>query len=78
MLTINDKLNYYPLEFVTMINKKIGRINDINFVIFDDPPFRSNLYNFLGIDIPDLYDNFEPLRGGIVDPRLGQTESILL
>jgi DNA-directed RNA polymerase II subunit RPB1 len=25
----------------------------------------------IGIDIPDLYDNLEPKRGGLIDPRLG-------
>lgn len=27
-----------------------------------------------GIDIPDLYDNLEPKRGGLIDPRLGTTD----
>lgn len=26
-------------------------------------------------DIPDLYDNMEPMRGGLIDPRIGQTDS---
>jgi DNA-directed RNA polymerase beta' subunit len=25
----------------------------------------------LGVDIPDLYDNMEPKRGGLIDPRMG-------
>lgn len=28
-----------------------------------------------GIEIPDLYDNLEPKRGGLIDPRLGTTDS---
>lgn len=29
----------------------------------------------VGIDIPDLYDNMEPKRGGLIDPRMGTTDS---
>jgi DNA-directed RNA polymerase II subunit RPB1 len=28
----------------------------------------------IGIDIPDLYDNMEPKRGGLIDPRMGTTD----
>lgn len=28
-----------------------------------------------GIEIPDLYDNLEPKRGGLIDPRLGTTDN---
>lgn len=30
-----------------------------------------------GIDIPDLYDNMEPKRGGLVDTRLGPTNNYI-
>jgi len=29
----------------------------------------------IGIDIPDLYDNMEPKRGGLIDTRMGTTDS---
>ena len=29
----------------------------------------------IGIDIPDLYDNMEPKRGGLIDTRLGTTDN---
>ena len=28
----------------------------------------------VGIDIPDLYDNMEPKRGGLIDTRMGTTD----
>jgi DNA-directed RNA polymerase II subunit RPB1 len=31
--------------------------------------------NSIGIDIPDLYDNMEPKRGGLIDTRLGTTDN---
>jgi len=33
--------------------------------------------NTIGIDIPDLYDNMEPKGGGLIDPRLGVTDSYI-
>ena len=33
--------------------------------------------NTVGIDIPDLYDNMEPKRGGLIDPRLGITDNYI-
>lgn len=33
--------------------------------------------NSLGIEIPDLYDNMEPKKGGLIDTRLGITSSSL-
>ena len=29
----------------------------------------------IGIDIPDLYDNMEPKRGGLIDTRMGTTDN---
>src|SRR3989304_6520475 len=29
----------------------------------------------VGIDIADLYDNMEPKRGGLIDTRMGTTDS---
>ena len=29
----------------------------------------------IGIDVPDLYENLEPKRGGLIDPRLGPSDS---
>ncbi|CAH6421787.1 DNA-directed RNA polymerase subunit RPB1 [uncultured virus] len=31
----------------------------------------------LGIDIPDLYDNMEPKRGGLIDTRMGSTDNYI-
>ena len=31
----------------------------------------------IGIDIPDLYDNMEPKRGGLIDPRMGTTDNYI-
>ncbi len=31
--------------------------------------------NSIGIDIPDLYDNTEPKKGGLIDTRMGVTDN---
>jgi DNA-directed RNA polymerase II subunit RPB1 len=31
----------------------------------------------VGIDIPDLYENMEPKRGGLIDTRMGVTDNHL-
>ena len=49
------------IEFAVLSNKEVGRISAI-----DDP---------IGINIPDLYDNMEPKRGGLVDPHMGPGRS---
>lgn len=33
--------------------------------------------NSVGINIPDLYDNMVPKRGGLIDPRLGTTDHFI-
>lgn len=46
------------VEFSILGNEEIKRISALR----DDPN---------GIDIPELYDNADPKRGGLIDPRLG-------
>ena len=57
---------------------KIKQIDHIDFAIFGNEEIRSNSAlgrDSAGIDIPDLYDNMEPKRNGLIDPRLGVTDN---
>ena len=55
----------------------LGEIESISFSIFGNSDIKK--YTCLtdhnnGISIPDLYDNMEPNRGGLIDSRLGTTD----
>lgn len=55
-------------------NDRIKPIDKIEFSVFgNDEVKRSSALgkDTSGIDIPDLYDNMEPKRGGLIDTRLG-------
>lgn len=51
----------------------IRSIKKIEFCVWpnDVIPNRSVLKDTLGIEIADFYDNIEPKRGGLIDPRMG-------
>ena len=58
-------------------NDKINHINSIQFAIFgnDEIKFNSSVNkDEHGINLPESYDNMEPKKGGLVDPRLGVTD----
>lgn len=50
------------IEFNILGNEEIKRISALG-------------KNSIGIDNPDLYDNMEPKRGGLIDTRMGTTDS---
>jgi DNA-directed RNA polymerase beta' subunit len=56
---------------------KIRPIESIEFSVLSNEEIKemSTLdKNTVGIDIPDLYDNMEPKKGGLIDTRLGTTD----
>jgi DNA-directed RNA polymerase II subunit RPB1 len=53
---------------------KIKTIERIDFTVFGNDEIKRGSAlgkDSIGIDIPDLYDNMEPKRGGLIDTRLG-------
>jgi len=54
-------------------NESVRQIDRIEFDIWGNGPIKkaSALGDTAGIDIPDLYDNSEPKKGGLIDSRLG-------
>lgn len=50
-----------------------NQIESIDFDIWGNQPIKrsSVLGKGNGVEIPDLYDNGEPKKGGLIDPRLG-------
>jgi DNA-directed RNA polymerase II subunit RPB1 len=59
-------------------DEEIRPIDKIEFSIWDNADIKKISAlgkNTVGIDIPDLYDNMEPKRGGLIDTRLGVTDS---
>jgi DNA-directed RNA polymerase II subunit RPB1 len=57
---------------------EIRPIDEIEFNILGNDEIRKISAlgkDYIGIDIPDLYDNMEPKRGGLIDTRLGTTDS---
>lgn len=63
-------------EIYSYDNDLIQKIRSIEFNIWgNDEIARISAIgeNTPGIDIPDLYDNQEPKRGGLIDPRMGTT-----
>lgn len=65
---------------IHLYDEKIRPIESIEFNIWDNDEIRrvSALgKDSTGIEIPDLYDNLEPKRGGLIDLRLGPTVSSL-
>lgn len=65
---------------IQIYDEKIRPIESIEFNIWDNDEIRrvSALgKDSTGIEIPDLYDNMEPKRGGLIDMRLGVTSNSL-
>lgn len=63
-----------------LYDEKVRPIDRIEFDIWDNEEIlRASALgkDSLGINIPDLYDNMEPKRGGLIDTRLGGTSSIV-
>ena len=59
---------------------QIRQIDRIEFSIFGNAEILANSVlgkNSIGIDKPDLYDNMEPKKGGLIDTRMGVTDSHL-
>lgn len=59
---------------------KIREIDRVEFSILGNEQVKQMSVlgqNSRGIDIPDLYDNMEPKRGGLVDTRLGPTNNYI-
>lgn len=59
-------------------DEEIRPINKIEFAVFGNDEIKriSALgKESIGVDIPDLYDNMEPKRGGLIDTRMGVTDS---
>ncbi len=59
-------------------DEEIRPIEKIEFSIFGNDEVKKISAlgkDSIGIDIPDLYDNMEPKRGGLIDTRLGVTDS---
>lgn len=57
-------------------DEKVKSIDRIEFDVWDNQKIRD--YSALdkdtvGVDMPELYDNSEPKRGGLIDPRFGTT-----
>jgi len=55
-------------------NDDIKPLSSIEFCIFSNEEIKKSSAlgkDSIGIDIPDLYDNLEPKRGGLIDQRLG-------
>lgn len=50
------------IDFTMLGNEEIKRISALG-------------RDSAGIEIPDLYENLEPKRGGLIDPRLGTTDN---
>jgi DNA-directed RNA polymerase II subunit RPB1 len=55
----------------------VRRIDKIDFDILgnDEILEMSAVKQSQGIDVPDLYENLEPKRGGLIDPRMGTTSN---
>ncbi|AYV78683.1 MAG: DNA-directed RNA polymerase subunit alpha [Edafosvirus sp.] len=65
-------------EIYSYDNDRILPIDRIEFAIFGNDEIKRGSAlgrDSVGIDIPDLYDNLEPKRGGLIDPRLGTTDN---
>ena len=65
-----DNTNY-------VIDDSVKQIAKIDFDILGNDEIKnmSAVKKTQGIDIPDLYENLEPKKGGLIDPRLGTTDN---
>jgi DNA-directed RNA polymerase II subunit RPB1 len=54
-------------------NERVRQIERIEFDIFGNDEIKkySVLGDTPGIEFPELYDNYDPKKGGLIDPRLG-------
>ncbi|AYV80861.1 MAG: DNA-directed RNA polymerase subunit alpha [Harvfovirus sp.] len=67
-------------EIYSYDNDEIQKIASIEFNIWSNEEIlRGSAINkdTAGIDIPDLYDNQEPKRGGLIDTRMGTTDDAI-
>lgn len=67
-------------EIYSYDNDRIRPIEKVEFGILGNEEIkRISAFgkDSVGVDIPDLYDNLEPKRGGLIDPRMGTTDSHL-
>ena len=58
--------------------ERVKQIDHVDFGILENAEKRriSALgKDSVGIDVPDLYENLEPKRGGLIDPRLGPSDN---
>jgi DNA-directed RNA polymerase II subunit RPB1 len=65
-------------EIYSYDNEKTLPIDRIEFAILGSEEIKRMSAlgrDSAGIEIPELYDNLEPKRGGLIDPRLGTTEN---
>jgi len=65
---------------IQLYDEKIRPINRIEFGVLGNEEVRrmsALRKEAAGIEIPDLYDNMEPKRGGMIDTRLGVTSSLI-
>jgi len=65
---------------VQLYDEKIRPIDRIEFNIWNNNEIKSISAlgkDSSGLEIPDLYDNMEPKRGGLIDTRLGVTSNTL-
>jgi DNA-directed RNA polymerase II subunit RPB1 len=63
-----------------LYDDKIRQIDSIDFSILgNDEIKRMSVFDqkSKGIDMPDLYDNMEPKRGGLIDTRLGTSNKYI-
>jgi DNA-directed RNA polymerase II subunit RPB1 len=57
---------------------RVRQIDHVDFTIFGNEEIKKISAlgrDNPGIEIPDLYENLEPKRGGLIDPRLGTTDN---
>ena len=67
-------------QLVYIYDDKIRELDRIDFDIYGNREVRNSSVfgkDSQGIDIPDLYDNMEPKKGGLIDARLGTTNNSL-
>ena len=67
-------------SYVYLYDERIKPIDKIEFSMWGNDEvlnYSALGKDTIGIDIPDLYDNMEPKRGGLIDPRLGTTDNYI-
>lgn len=67
-------------EIYSYDNDQIQKIQGVEFNIWGNDEILAGSAidkDTAGIDIPDLYDNQEPKRGGLIDTRMGSTDDAI-